>query len=208
MAKRNMTNSNSRRGGTTTQTISRGGVQKRSSPRPKIDKDGDLDMDASADSSRGRGGHRGSTGPGRRGRPTRSMAPEAMQKIIKGINSGEAVIRGRGENRFRAGVPPKEPRADRKQSTPAWDQISVRGWTESKAASNPGGGVKELIEFLQRKASIPAAPVRIKKVCLKTIRAAQKQRLGNFALTGLLSFQANLSERRPRFPNSAVAALG
>ena len=105
-------------------------------------------MDAPAGRGRGRGGTRGR--PGKNG-----VAPDALQKaIIRGMNSGEAVVRG-----------PRSPRGNKKHITPL-DQISVRGWKESKAASNPGGPVKSLLGFLERKASAPETQVKITKVCL------------------------------------------
>ena len=33
------------------------------------------------------------------------------------------------------------------------DEITVTGWRQSKAASNPGGGIREVINFLERKAT-------------------------------------------------------
>lgn len=54
----------------------------------------------------------------------------------------------------------------RKQDTPlVW--LDVRGLADSKAASNPGGGVKDLLSFLERKATgltQRAPPVVIKQV--------------------------------------------
>ena len=45
-------------------------------------------------------------------------------------------------------------------------QISVTGWRRSKAASNPDGGVNDLLAFLERKATAPdARAVKITKVC-------------------------------------------
>jgi hypothetical protein len=50
-------------------------------------------------------------------------------------------------------------------------QLSVRGWTRSKAARNPDGGIESLIAFLEKKAT-PSDPnaaanqrVKISKVC-------------------------------------------
>lgn len=49
------------------------------------------------------------------------------------------------------------------------EQIRVVGLKQSKAASNPDGGVKDLLAFLERKANGLASsgnvPVRIRKVC-------------------------------------------
>lgn len=50
------------------------------------------------------------------------------------------------------------------------EEILVSGLKQSKAASNPDGGVKDLLAFLERKANGVFAPpgsemVRIRKVC-------------------------------------------
>ena len=88
------------------------------------------------------------------------------------------------------------------------DQIKVYGLKESKAASNPGGGVKDLLDFLERKATAPNAPsreaVRIRKVCL-TSQSAGSHRRRSLALSGPLSFHAKLPERRPRYPSHAAS---
>lgn len=70
------------------------------------------------------------------------------------------------------------------------EQLSVRGWRKSKAASNDDGGVASLIGFLEKKASpsdqsLPR--VKITKVCLQPPSGC-RQRLRNFALSGSLSF--------------------
>ena len=87
----------------------------------------------------------------------------------------------------------------------AWDQIIVKGFKQSKAATNPGGGISELIAFLERKATHPDAPetVKIKKVCLK-LQSARQQRYQSSKFSGPPSFQAKLSERRPRYYATAL----
>jgi hypothetical protein len=84
------------------------------------------------------------------------------------------------------------------------DDILVRGWSDSKAVANPGGCIKQLLDFLERKASPsnaqPSEYIRIEKVCVNPHPAGQTL-LSNFALIGPLSFHAKLSERRPRFSN-------
>jgi nuclear RNA export factor len=187
----------SRRGNVTSRGPGRGGIHKRSSTPVKVDRDGDLDMDAS-----GRGRGRGRTNRSERGahpsrpHPTKdNIDPSTMQRAItRAMNSGDAILRDGPRDR-RGGL----------------DQISVRGWKESKAASNPGGGITELLSFLERKATPSDSPaserVRIKKVCLSSCSAGHK-RLSNFTLTGSPSFQAKFSERRPRYPWISAAAFG
>ncbi len=85
----------------------------------------------------------------------RSTGAEAA--TIKGSRTGlnlskiirEAASQGRGQDKREA-----------------LHQISVTGWRGSKAASNPDGGVGDLLAFLERKAMAPdARAVRIIKVC-------------------------------------------
>lgn len=204
----------------------RGGIHKRNSGPVRVDRDGDLDMDATPGNGRGsiRGrGNRGrghvqsqttSTRPGSRNPfPRGSLDPSAIQKAIaRGLSSGNAILREQKGGIRMAGVL-GDAAGDRRNRyfTKGLDQITVRGWTESKAASNVGGGIKELLGFLERKATPAHASeselVRIKKVCLNS-QSAGHTRLSNFALTGLLSLQANLSEQRPRYSNFAATAYG
>lgn len=204
----------------------RGGIQKRNGGPVRVDRDGDLDMDATP--GIGRGGIRGR---GKRGRgqaqnqatstrsstrnpfPRTSLDPATIQKAIaRGLSSGNTILREQKGGVRMAGVL-TDAAGDRRnrQLTKGLDQITVRGWTESKAASNVGGGVKELLGFLERKATPANASesemVRIKKVCLNS-QSAGPTRFSNFALTGLLSLHANLLERRPRYSNFAASAYG
>lgn len=185
---------------------SRGGIKKRPGPSVRVDKDGDLDMGTTGSGGRGRGRSRGTRGrlggphsgntshEGARSRQTRTgINPSAMQKaILRGMNSGDAVVRG-----SRAGISARSALKEAcrgERGSGGLHQISVRGWKESKASSNEGGGVKELIEFLERKATVPNSPahdvVRIKKVCL-TSQFAGYRRRSSFVLSGQLSFRAN-----------------
>jgi hypothetical protein len=145
------------RGGRSTPT-DRGGIRKKGGA-VRIDRDGDLDMSTSAD--RGRGGNRG------RGEPSRAMPSASgrrpgfdhnrtlntIQKALSSNATSHANVRqasGRG---------------------PRLEQVSVRGWKQSKAASNPDGGVGSLITFLEKKIATPDAKSRqqpfhnITKVC-------------------------------------------
>lgn len=166
-----------------TSTPSRGGIRKRG-PAPRTDRDGDLDMGAATSGRGGRGGKgRVRTDRGRdsgRGTPTgnhsqprsargpngeKDKTLDAIQKAIYSSASTQANVRqprGRVEelardtsSRDRGGL----------------EQLSVRGWKQSKAASNPDGGIESLITFLEKKGT-PADPsaaanlrVRITKVC-------------------------------------------
>ena len=101
-----------------------------------------MDIAEGSRSGRGRGNDRRGRGTG--SRPNRNgFNSELIQKAIFRANgSGEAVVR------------------QASRATEGLGQVAVRGWNESKAASNPDGGIKDLISFLERKASL-----RIKKVC-------------------------------------------
>ena len=195
---------------------SRGGIQKRNSTPTRVDKDGDLVMDQAGlngrASGRGRGGairtsartRRNDTSDplgARTSRPTRTgIDPSAIQKaVLRGMGSSETTPRG-----HRSSLRNVRGRESARPTDEAWDQITVKGFKQSKAAANPGGGISELIAFLERKATHPDAPetVKIKKVCL-TLHSARQQRHQNSKLSGPPSFQAKLSERRPRFHATA-----
>ncbi|PGH18631.1 hypothetical protein AJ79_00410 [Helicocarpus griseus UAMH5409] len=146
-----------------TGTPDRGGIRKRGAPT-RTDRDGDLDMDASG-SGRGRGGKGRARGDsGRRSapaglsqardtrrQPDKDKTLDALQKAIFSSSSSQANIRqGRSRPHERQGLA----------------QVSIRGWKQSKAASNPDGGIESLIAFLEKRALPPsndtAAHSRIK----------------------------------------------
>ncbi|KAK2799129.1 Vacuolar protein sorting-associated protein 53 [Onygenales sp. PD_10] len=145
-----------------TGTPDRGGIRKRGAPT-RIDRDGDLDMDGSG-AGRGRGGKsRGRGDSGRRtttsggvgqGRDTRRSGADkdktldALQKAIFSNASSQANVR---HGRVRMDGIPTDAARDRKGLV----QVSVRGWKQSKAASNPDGGISSLIAFLEKKALPP-----------------------------------------------------
>lgn len=120
---------------------------------------------------RGRGSGRVSSGSGSsRGNLSSSLAQQA---IIRGLGSQQAnvlesrishISRGDGGGKGR-----------RREAGPSDLQLRVTGMKQSKASSNPDGGLKDLLAFLERKASgLESAPrrgVRVKKVCF-TIRIA------------------------------------
>ena len=189
-----------------------------------MDKDGDLDMD-SALGIRGRGrgpnnrrdapraASHGSTThgqpyPSRDTRPTRVDPASVHKAILRTMGSKDSAPKGpRALSRLtrHAGKVDKEDGV-----TGGLDQIKIYGLKESKAASNPGGGVKDLLIFLERKATAPNAPskeaVRIRKVCL-TSQSAGSHRQRSLALSGPLSFHAKLSERRPRYTSHAASDI-
>ena len=133
------------------------------------------------------------------------MDPTPVQKaVLRAIGSKEPKrLRGFARLIKLAGKDIKED-----GTSGSLDQIKIYGLKESKAASNAGGGVKDLLDFLERKATAPNAPsreaVRIRKVCL-TSQSAGSHRRRSLALSGPLSFHAKLPERRPRYPSHAAS---
>ena len=196
---------------------SRGGIQKRNTTPVRVDKDGDLEMDQTGSNGRASGRGRGiairNASRTRRGDTSDTLAARVSRHNRNGIDPSaiqKAVLRGMGSSV----TAPRGPRSSlrsvrgRGSSRPtddAWDQITVKGFKQSKAAANPGGGIPELKAFLERKATHPDAPeaVKIQKVCL-TLHFARQQRHQNSKLSGPPSFQAKLSERRPRFYATAL----
>ncbi|KAI9720427.1 MAG: hypothetical protein M1812_002933 [Candelaria pacifica] len=151
---------------------SRGGIQKRRGGTPRTDQDGDLVMDAAAVRGRGRGapsrpgqpypsnttngGRAGARGGAARGFPD-------PRRVLQAINSENAVISRPRTNSGARGVPRDVSGSGRgrpQRPVPKLDHISVRGWTESKAASNPDGGIQNLHDFIERKATGTTTPAR------------------------------------------------
>lgn len=174
--------------------IGRGGIQKRRGGPPRVDKDGDLFMDpvegkailgSGSDSgggrsegirpsrarAAGRGGQAAGTSRGN------LSTQQSQQAIIRGLESQQAnILESRiSQSSFleHGGAGRKDWRRD--LQTPL-TSLRVRGLKESKAASNPDGGLKDLLSFLERKANGQDVEshrvVRIKKVCF-TVKVAE-----------------------------------
>ena len=179
----------------------RGGIQKRASPRPRMDRDGDLDMDGlsrrgpSSSSGSGRGA------PGSQSNAPRGSARGRPQRTGISVNAVEkAVSGGRGHNtvNVRSGMNTRS-RGGRRQDLSGLVKIAVKGWSQSKAASNPGGAVVTLIPWLEKKASSRDQPRKIQEVSPRHSQVVTSVFSIFAALNGLLSFHANFSKRRPRF---------
>ncbi|KAG9248424.1 hypothetical protein BJ878DRAFT_488250 [Calycina marina] len=130
----------------------RSGIQKRSStPRPRVDKDGDLVMDSDATKSgkggiervRGRGAGRGRAASTRASNPGRSKAA-----VERGISTSQVnLVNGSSS------------------------QVQVDGLHGSKAVNNPDGGLEALCGFLERKAAgLDAASNRVVKIKKSQLR--------------------------------------
>lgn len=144
----------------------RGGLAKRRTGSTRTDRDGDLDMGAStkvagAKISKRTDNSTKSTGGQSSGRPTRPT--RKAQNIVE-----KAITRGTGGLSARAlgGMAPSG-RGLRSQSQPSIT-LKVEGLKSSRAAQNEGGGLRELLTFIERKATTVgkvSRQVRVKKVC-------------------------------------------
>src|SRR5579862_3974258 len=166
------TRAGSRNNSTLTTPIAHGGIRKRRSNTPRIDKDGDLDMDGPINGAGGRGrGGRGRGGPNENpptrgnvqmGRGQHRGPPRGgffggtgvQQAILRGMARGDARVRNPGGGFGTTGAF-NEAAGRGKGWGSGYDEIRVRGLRESKAASNRDGGVSDLLAFLERKANGP-----------------------------------------------------
>ena len=140
----------------------RGGIQKRQAQgRPaRVDKDGDLVMDAAAAGDKRKSGRGQIDGPAK---------PMGAGRNISGPSRG-----GQGNHRAQQllrGIDSKQANVLESRVTPGpGATLIIDGLSSSKAASNPDGGLENLLGFLERKASALDAKsnrdVKIKKVCL------------------------------------------
>lgn len=162
----------------------RAGIQKRSRDSSRTDKDLAMDIDTSEavigkghrDTRRERSSlrTRGGAGSGHEvkilGSARTSLNSAAVQKaIIRGLGSEETITRALRQTPRSARPMGKLVELDRGAVPRGLTQLVVRGFKDSKAASNRDGGIKDLLAFLERKASadLPAREtVKIKKVCL------------------------------------------
>ncbi|PFH61443.1 hypothetical protein XA68_17347 [Ophiocordyceps unilateralis] len=108
----------------------------------RIDIDGDLDMDAAGK----RLGKEIPTGPSGSRRPTRSVAAQGP-RISRGAPSRARTV----SRRPRAGFGPANSTAPRGRGRLVF--LRVHGLKQSKAATNRDGGMSNLVDFLERKAS-------------------------------------------------------
>ncbi|GKZ19105.1 nuclear mRNA export, poly(A)+RNA binding protein [Aspergillus brasiliensis] len=108
----------------------RGGIRKRGAAT-RVDREGDLMMDAGSARNRGKKG-RGDSGRSQ----AANKAMDAIQKAISSNSDTQANIR---QGKRGSGL----------------EQVIVRGWKQSKAASNRDGGLESLIAFLEKKLSPP-----------------------------------------------------
>ncbi|KAF7536350.1 hypothetical protein G7054_g4630 [Neopestalotiopsis clavispora] len=177
---------NNARGATTlNKTTGRpSGIKKRGAGGfTKTDRDGDLDMDTSAGASGSGRGTRQSktnnkpdapTGPrrstrsapaGGRGPKPTTRAADMVKKIVEGGS-------GNLSSRIAAGIDTstRHTRSSRPINGANITTLRIGGLKDSKAASNEGGGLRELIIFVERKASVVgklARSIRVKKSSIR-----------------------------------------
>ncbi|PKS07922.1 hypothetical protein jhhlp_006532 [Lomentospora prolificans] len=161
------------RNSTTTRSTARSGIQKRRAT-PRTDMDGDLDMDGEGRRiKRPANGETTASRPSRGARGARGAAssstrmPSKQAEIIARHLNGGGALASRISN--------VSTRSQRTPTTLVW--LKVKGLKESKAASNPGGGVKDLLHFLERKATSLANRTNNRPVAIK-----QHREQGEFVL--------------------------
>ena len=136
-----------------------GGIQKRRSTGPlggRTDRDGDLEMSRPSESSAPGSSLPRSSGSRGSRRNNNGIGGKTLQAINRHIRGDERSDSVRIANQDSKGH----------RSDITW--LRVRGLRQSKAASNPDGGLKDLIGFLERKAAFHhnRRAVTIKKVSL------------------------------------------
>ncbi|KAI1112490.1 hypothetical protein F5Y14DRAFT_421847 [Nemania sp. NC0429] len=190
---------------TTGRASTRGGISKRrGTGLGRVDRDGDLSMDAPASNnasqshSRRPKGNTAPSGPATRA-STRNPRPTAKaQQIIQRVINGDASqISARTRSSLRATIAPSV-------------TLKVEGLKASRAASNQGGGLKELLGFLERKAQAIeqlTRNIRIRKSLIKgdfVYIAASKEdaqeilKVNNFSFAGAT---LHITEEPAGFPD-------
>ncbi|KAH7163085.1 hypothetical protein B0J13DRAFT_29477 [Dactylonectria estremocensis] len=134
-----------------TAKTTRGGIQKRGRGSTRTDGDGDLDMDSAGARAKKTTPSGGSNAPRTRAstRTAASLSAKApsrtAQNVLKHLTNGSAaslasrVSGGKGKGR--------------QQDWSNLTFLRVGGLKQSKAASNPGGGLNDLLAFMERKAT-------------------------------------------------------
>lgn len=156
---------NARKSATTT----RGGIQKRKAGR--VDGDGDMDMDSAGRRAKKPAAAepnttRSSTRTSARGGPSKNA-----QNVLKHLSNGTAASLASRISNASSGRTPKT----RSRDMTGLTLLRVGGLKDSKAANNAGGGVNDLLGFMERKAGSfrtgSKRKVAIKKVCFVIDRA-------------------------------------
>lgn len=139
--------------------VTAGGIQKRgrAGQSPRIDRDGDLVMDPAGEKRR--------TGRGRLDSPQPLASGRGNGGPVRGGPSRGPRQGGRNPAGIVRGMAKQPNMMDTRPRLTA--TLEVYGLAQSKAATNPDGGLQSLLEFIQRKANAKSTkPIKIKKVCL------------------------------------------
>ncbi|KAI1813377.1 hypothetical protein GGS20DRAFT_553630 [Poronia punctata] len=142
----------------TEKASTRNGISKRRGA-PRVDRDGDLNMDSPASKA---GSHQGRPanaplGPSRAQSRNPRPTTKTQQILQRALNSDQSAIASQVTSRTRG--------ARRSEPAPLVT-LQVEGLKSSKAAHNEGGGLRDLLTFLERKAvgvSGNRRTIRIKK---------------------------------------------
>ncbi|CAI4213729.1 unnamed protein product [Parascedosporium putredinis] len=138
----------------------------RRAKRPAVG--GDSSTSSTSRPTRGARGARG--GRGTAGGSTRMPSKQA-EVIARHLNSGSTLV---------SRISNVSTRSQRGPVTLVW--LKVKGLKESKAASNPGGGLKDLLHFLERKATSLATRSNNRPVAIK-----QHREQGDYVLVAATS---------------------
>lgn len=151
------------RSNASTRPSNRGGIQKRKHAGAKVDVDGDMDMDGE-----GRRAKRPAAGDANNTKSTRSTRSSGAASRLPAKQT-EALVRHLNGNSSLASRASMPSRRGQQKTLPGLAWLSVKGLKESKAASNPGGGVKDLLQFLERKATTMASRSTTRPIAIKQV---------------------------------------
>lgn len=181
----------------------------------KVDKDGDLDMGAADSNNKTTRTSRGGRGTAIRGSSQSSRVAQSGQldsrtkarSTRSGVDTAavqKAIFNELGLKDSDQGAWSSKTlgHAHRRDSL---GKVSVWGLKQSKAASNEDGGLRDLVAFIERKATRGAEEsLRIKKVCL-TLNIAGRHRFHSYGrVSGPLSSRNKDLERRPSYSATAL----
>ncbi|KAI0395808.1 hypothetical protein F5Y17DRAFT_178335 [Xylariaceae sp. FL0594] len=158
--------SNNAKKTTTDKASTRNGISKRRGPTTRVDRDGDLSMD-SLTASKG-AQHKNHPAPSTnkpRAPPRNPKAASKTKQVIERVlNGNHDAIASQVTTRTHA---------SRNGDSKPLVTLRVEGLKASKAGSNEGGGLRELLAFLERKASSCSGNTR-------TVRIKKSQLRGDF----------------------------
>lgn len=135
--------------------------------------DGDLDMDGE-----GRRAKRSAAGDANASKPSRSTRSSTAASTRLPGKQAEALARHLNGNPSLASRISTTSKRGPQKTLPGLAWLVVKGLKESKAASNPGGGVQDLLRFLERKASGLADRKSTKTIAIKQVSTSYPRSSG------------------------------